>query len=287
MEDCQAMADATPTVRRRRLGMELRRLREGRGFGIEDAAKHLECSTSKISRLETAKAAVRVRDVRDLLDFYGLEDTEQRELLLDMARTAKEQRGWWTDVGVLPAGLETYVAFESEAESLRSFQPLLISGLLQTERYIRAVVGAGRPDDTPEGIERLVELRLRRQEALRRENPLQLWTVLDEATVRRVVGGAEVMAEQIQHLLEAAALPNVTIQVLPFTKGAHAGLNGPFAILEFPGPDPDVVYVDSAAGNIYPPERLDQTRGYTLAFDHLRATALSPAESKVFLEQVG
>jgi transcriptional regulator with XRE-family HTH domain len=288
LTDSPPMAtEPSPTVRRRRLGLELRRLREAASLRIEDVAAHMECSTSKISRLETGRArTVAVRDVRDLLDLYQLEDQEQRELLLGIARDAKEQRGWWTDYeDVLPARLETYVGLEAEATSVRAYEAQLVAGLLQTEDYARAVLKADRFNDSPANIERLVDLRMRRQEVLTREQPLEFWDVLDEAVLRRAIGGPQVMADQLRRLLELAEQPHITLQVLPFAAGAHAGVSGSFALIEFPGADPDVVYVDSAAGNIYI-ERPREVRTYSLKFDHLRATALSPDESTAFIRAV-
>lgn len=278
------VVDRSPTVRRRRLGIELRRLRETAGLMIEDVATHLECSSSKVSRIETGKAVPRVRDVRDMLELYDVTDT-QSDLLLTIVREA-QQKGWWTDYeDVLPAAFETYVGLEADAASLRTFQHH-VHGLLQTEEYARAMLRGAHLSDS-DGVERLVALRMRRQEMLSKTtNPIELWAVIDEAALHRRMGGTEVMQGQLRHLVEMAEQPNVTLQVLPFAKGAHAGVIGAFTLIEFPDPtDNDVVYVDSPAGNIYL-EKDKDLRRYTLVFDHLRAAALPPDESIPFIDAV-
>jgi transcriptional regulator with XRE-family HTH domain len=273
----------SPTVRRRRLGMELRRLREASGLMIEDVAKHLECSMSRVSRIETGKSVARIRDVRDMLDLYALGDEGQREQLLTLAKEA-QQRGWWTEYeAVLSAGLDTYVGLEASAASIRSFQTHLVPGLLQTEEYARALIRAGRPTESPENVDRMIALRSRRQTMLANSDYLEMWAVIDEAVLRRPIGGGSVMRAQLARLLEAGDLPSVTIQVLPFARGAHAGMDGAFTIIGFPDPtDLDVVYVDCPAGNIFLEKEKD-VRRHTTWFDHLRAAALPPDESAEFI----
>jgi transcriptional regulator with XRE-family HTH domain len=278
------MSDSqSPTVRRRRLGMELRRLREASALMIEDVAKHLECSMSRVSRIETGKSVARIRDVRDMLDLYRVSDEAQREQLLTLAKDA-QQRGWWTEYeAVLSAGLDTYVGLEASAASIRSFQTHLVPGLLQTEEYSRALIKVGRPSESPSNIDRMISLRKRRQTMLAESGTLEMWAVLDEAVLRRPVGGIAVMRAQLARLLEADEMPSVTIQVLPFTRGAHPGLGGAFTIIGFPDPtDLDVVYVDSPAGNIFL-EKDKDVRRHTTWFDHLRAAALPPDESADFI----
>jgi hypothetical protein len=278
------MSDAhSPTVRRRRLGMELRRLREASALMIEDVAKHLECSMSRVSRIETGKSVARIRDVRDMLDLYHVTDAGQREQLLTLAKDA-QQRGWWTEYeAVLSAGLDTYVGLEASAASIRSFQTHLVPGLLQTEEYSRALIRAGRPGESPGNIDRMISLRRRRQAMLAESGSLEVWAVLDEAVLRRPIGGVAVMRAQLARLLEADELPSVTIQVLPFARGVHPGLDGAFTIIGFPDPtDLDVVYVDCPAGNIFLEKQKD-VRRHTTWFDHLRAAALPPDESAEFL----
>jgi transcriptional regulator with XRE-family HTH domain len=281
------MSDSqSPTVRRRRLGMELRRLREASGLMIEDVAKHLECSMSRVSRIETGKSVARIRDVRDMLDLYEVGDEGQREQLLTLAKDA-QQRGWWTEYeSVLSAGLDTYVGLEASAASIRSFQTHLVPGLLQTEEYSRALIKVGRPTESPANIDRMISLRRRRQTMLAEAGTLEMWAVLDEAVLRRPIGGHAVMRAQLARLLEVDELPSVTIQVLPFIRGAHPGLGGAFTIIGFPDPtDLDVVYVDSPAGNIFLEKDRD-VRRHTTWFDHLRAAALPPDESADFIAAV-
>lgn len=276
----------SPTVRRRRLGMELRRLREASGLMIEDVAKHLECSMSRVSRIETGKSVARIRDVRDMLDLYKVGDEAQREQLLKLAKDA-QQRGWWTEYeSVLSAGLDTYVGLEASAASLRTFQTHLVPGLMQTEEYARALIKVGRPTESSANIDRMISLRQRRQAMLADDGTLEVWAVLDEAVLRRPIGGVTVMRAQLARLLEADELPSVTIQVLPFARGAHPGLGGAFTIIGFPDPtDLDVVYVDSPAGNIFLEKDRD-VRRHTTWFDHLRAAALPPDESSDFIAAI-
>jgi transcriptional regulator with XRE-family HTH domain len=265
--------------------MELRNLREGAGLTIEEVAAHLECSGSKLSRLETGKGLPRLRDVRDLLDLYEVSDTSQRDLLLTMVRESKN-KGWWTDYeDVLPAAFETYVGLEEAATSIRTFQHH-VHGLLQTEDYARAMLKAAHVADGMESVDRLVRLRIDRQRQLRKDNPVELWVVIDEAALHRKVGGSKVMQGQMNYLVEVAQLPNVTLQVLPFEKGAHPGVIGAFSLIEFPDiTDNDVVYVDSPAGNIYLEKAIDLRR-YTLVFDHLRAAAMPPDDSVELVDEL-
>jgi transcriptional regulator with XRE-family HTH domain len=275
-----------PTVHRRQLGAELRRLREAAGFRMEDAAQALGCSHTRMSRIETGKggAVAKPSDVRTLCEKYGVTDDRQVQMLLDMLSVAAQQRGWWEDFeGVLPSGLEVYVGLESDAHAERAWEPLLVHGLLQTPEYARALIQAARLH-RPGDIDDLVQIRTERKKLLTRSrNPLQLWAILDEAVLHRPVGGPEVMKEQIAHLRELAEIPNVTIQVFPFAKGAHPGLSGAFALLEFDG-DPAVVYVDSPAGNLYMEKQRD-VRRFIQSFDLLRAAALDPDESAAQLER--
>ncbi len=278
-------AEKSPTVRGKRLGIELRRLRRGVELTIEDVAKQLRISESRLSRIETGKAAAQSRDIKKLLDLYGVTDETQRELLLQIAREA-QQKGWWTDYEeVLPAGFETYVGLETEAERLRVYATILVPGLLQTEDYARAMIRAMR-GELAEEVDELVSLRMRRQERLTGEDPLNLWAVVDEAALRRPIGGHAVMRAQLDHLIESGKLAHVTIQVLPFAKQAHAGLAGPFDIVEFPQPsDQDVVCIDSSGGNVYV-EKSRDVRRHKLVFEHLCAMALDPRESASFIESV-
>lgn len=264
-----------PTIRRRRLASELRRLREAADLTIDEVGEKLECSASKVSRIETGHVGVTPRDARDMLELYGLIGDE-REALVQLAREARKP-GWWHAYKEVFTG--TFVGLEADASSLRAFQALLVPGLLQTETYARAVIRAMRPDADETDIEKRVAARTARQQLLSDPNPPAYWAVIDEAVLHRTVGGADVMAKQAQRLLHLGQLPHVTIQVVPFTAGAHPGMEGPFLILGFPEQaDPDVVYVDSTSGGFFlelPPD----VRRYSLMFDHLRAAALKPDDS--------
>ncbi|MQA61107.1 MAG: helix-turn-helix domain-containing protein [Actinophytocola sp.] len=264
-----------PTVRRRRLASELRRLREVADLTIEEVSERLECSSSKISRIETGHVGVTPRDVRDMLELYGLTG-DDKEALVQLAREARN-RGWWYAYGEVFTG--AFVGLEADASSLRTFQALIVPGLLQTERYANSVIRAMRPDADETEVTRRVTARMERQRLLTEPSPPEYWAVIDEAVLHRCVGGPEVMAEQLARLLKLAALPHVTIQVVPFSAGAHPGMEGPFLILGFPEQaDPDVVYVDNTTSGAYLELPAD-VRRYALMFDHLRAAALKPDDS--------
>jgi transcriptional regulator with XRE-family HTH domain len=278
----------TPTVNRRQLGAELRRLRNAKGLRAADVATHLECSETRISRLETGKGRVtpKADEIVRLCELYGVTDERQVQALLSML-TDSEQPGWWdTYRESLPSGLEVLLGLETDARAERAWEPVLIHGLLQTPEYARAVLSA-HPGNRPHDIEDLVSVRLQRQNLMTSpedRDPLELWAVLDEQAVRRPVGGPAVMREQIGHLIKVAALPNVTIQLLPFAKGAHPGLGGAFSILDFEENEP-VVYVDSPAGNLYLEKKPD-VRRFTTSFDLLKAKALDPEETAAWLQDV-
>ncbi|MFC8343264.1 helix-turn-helix transcriptional regulator [Streptomyces sp. NPDC057280] len=274
-----------PTVRRRQLGAELRRLREQAGRRIEDAATHLECSMSKISRVETGQAPIKARDVRDLLEWYGIADPQRIETVMQIHKDAQQQ-GWWAHYGdVLPSGMATYAGLEADARVLRSYESMVVHGLLQTEDYAHAVIAAFQPN-RPDETDQLVRFRKERQALLTRQpDPLELWVVMEESALRRPVGGKEVMTAQLRHLAEVTALPNVTLQIMPTSKGAHAALSGAFSLLEFEPHTPTVVYVNSMAGNVYLEKERD-VRSFIQTFDLLRAAAPDPQEAAVLLEQI-
>jgi transcriptional regulator with XRE-family HTH domain len=265
----------SPTVRRRRLAAELRRLREQAQLTIEDVAEKLECSSSKVSRIETGHVGVTPKDARELLKLYGV-PSDQLEALVQLSREARK-KGWWHAYNEVFTG--SFVGLEAETSSLRAYQALLVPGLLQSEDYMRAVIRAAHPDATTAQVEKRVKARLARQRLLIDADPPRYWAVIDEAVLCRSVGGDDVMHAQLNLLVVRAMLPHVTVQVLPFAAGAHAGMEGPFLILGFPEQaDPDVVYVDNTTAGIYLEEPAEILR-YTLMFDHLRAAALSPDDS--------
>ena len=269
-----------PTVRRRRLGSELRRLREAQSIKLEEVAERLGLAPSTLSRIETGKAPTRTAYLNSMLELYGVDDPSQRQVLLEMAREG-HRKGWWTVWdGVLPTGFGIYVGLEAEASSLRVYEAQVVHGLLQTEDYARAVMTTVRRRQTPEEIDRLVALRMQRQDVLTRPGPLELWMILDEATLRRMTTPTDIMHRQLEHLCDVATWPNVTLQVLTFGSGLHPALGGPFAIIEFPERfDSDVVYSEGVSGQAYIEEREREVRARSEAFDLLRATALPPADS--------
>src|ERR1700685_878536 len=276
-----------PTVRRRRLGSELRRLRESQSIKLEEVAERLGLAPSTLSRIETGKAPTRTAYLNSMLELYGVDDPSQRQVLLDMAREG-HRKGWWTVWdGVLPTGFGIYVGLEAEAASLRGSEAQVVHGLLQTEEYAKAVMTTVRRRQTPEEIDRLVQLRLQRQDVLQRVDPLELWIILDEAVLRRMTAPADIMHRQLEHLCDASNWPNITLQILTFGSGLHPGLGGPFAIIEFPERfDPDVVYTEGVTGQAYMEERDREVRARSEAFDLLRATALPPADSALLIQSI-
>jgi transcriptional regulator with XRE-family HTH domain len=271
-------AEHSPTVRRRRLALELRRLREAARLTCEEVAEHLECSTSKVSRIETGRVSVSPRDVRDMLDLYGV-SAQQGASLVQLARDSR-QKGWWHAFSdTIQPQFATYIGLESAASEIRIYEVTLIPGLLQTEEYARTVFAAGTVGGDHDGIERNVALLMARQPLLTGNDPPRLWAVLDEAALRRTVGGAGLMRLQLDHLLDLARLPNVAIQVIPFGAGAHPAMGRPFVILAFPErADPDVVYLEDLTSALYV-EDVDEVDRYNMFFNHLRATALSFEDS--------
>jgi len=271
----------SPTVRRRRLASELRRLREASQLTIDEVGEKLECSASKISRIETGHVGVTPRDVRDMLELYAI-DEDQREALVQLSREARK-KGWWHAYNEVFTG--SFVGLESDASALHTFQALLVPGLLQTEDYMRAVIRAIRPDHGEDDVNKRVAGRVARQKMLTDIQPPEYWAIIDEAVLHRTVGGPAIMRAQLLRLIEVSDLPHVTLQVVPFGAGAHAGMENPFLILGFPEPaDPDVVYVENTTTGSYLEEPSDVYR-YTLMFDHLRASALNPAETLRMVRQ--
>jgi transcriptional regulator with XRE-family HTH domain len=277
--------EQNPTLRARRLALELLRRREAAGLTREEAARQLEWSTSTIFRIETGRSRPQPGNVKVLLELYGVTGPE-RDGLIRLSREAR-QPGWWHSFrDILPNPYEVYIGLEAGAASIRNFEPVVIPGLLQTEEYARQTLRNGPGELDREDVERLVQVRMERQRILGREDRPRLWAVLDEAVIRRVVGGPEVMREQLRHLIDCAEQGKTTLQVVPFGAGAHAGTTGPFVILEFPEPtDPDVVYVETLAGDIYLEASPDVDR-YTLAFARLLAAALHPDDSVRLVQQV-
>lgn len=262
-------------MRRRRLAAALRRLREQTGMTADQAAKEIGISKSALSRIENAQVSVMPPVARSLLELYGVEG-EEVDALVQVARDARK-RGWWQAYDdVLPEWFEVYVGLEAEASEIRAFEPQLIPGLLQTADYARTIIRAEHPDAPTDEVDRRVELRMRRQ---RNENPPRLWVVLDEAALRRPVGGREVFRAQLERLGEEAKRPGCTIQILPFAAGEYGSMGSAFSVLAFPEPaDPGVAYVETRAGSLYLEGQ--QVREYSRVFEHLVATAASARESR-------
>ena len=275
------MADKrqTPTVRLRRLAAELRTLRTSSGLTRDAVVERTGINVATLYRIEHARVRPQTRTLRTLLDLYGADEQQQADLVA-LLRDAR-QRGWLHAYqSELPEQYTTYIGFEGEARSVWNYESLFIPGLLQTEDYARAVIRAVLPWASRDEVERRVEVRMERQDVLHNDNPLELWVIMDEAALRRQVGGRPVMQAQLGHLVEAADLPNVTFQVIPFDVGAHAGMPGSFVFMQFgEAAIPDVVYIDSMAGDLFLEADAD-VRRYRLVFEHLRAVAVSPDESR-------
>ncbi|MCX5437943.1 MULTISPECIES: helix-turn-helix transcriptional regulator [unclassified Streptomyces] len=277
-------SNVNPTVRRRRLGQELRRLRELKGMTAEEVAERLLVSQSKISRLENGRRSISQRDVRDLCGVYEVEDHRIVDSLMQMAKDSRQQ-GWWHSFGDIPYSV--YIGLETDAASLRVYDPQVVPGLLQTRAYAETLITGALPETTPTDIDKRVQVRVRRQERIAApDNPLRLWTVLDESALRRVVGSRAVMREQLEHLVEQSQLPHVTVQVIPFDMGAHPGLNGQYAILEFPdAADSSVVYIEGVTSDLYL-EKANDVQKYSVMYEHLRAQALNVEQSRQFIAKI-
>lgn len=270
-------ADRGPTVLRIALGGQLRKLRESKNITRDAAGEAIRGSHAKISRLELGRTGFKERDIRDLLTLYGVTDPEEREAFLDLARRANEP-GWWHRYSdLLPSWFGTYLGLEQAATKIRTYEAHLVPGLLQTPDYARAVVTLGYEDgDT----DRRVAFRQRRQEILHRADPPVIWAVIDEAALQRPVGGSRVHREQMEHLLDLTRLPNVTIQVVPFSAGAHAAAGSSFTILRFAEAElPDIVYLEQLTSALYLDRREDLAL-YLSVMDRLSVQAAPPDRSR-------
>ena len=277
-----------PEVRRRKLGAELRALRTAAGLTSGEAARRAGWHQSKVSRIETGTSGVKPADVRLLLDAYEVEDGQLRELLLALAGSGDaEDRPWWHAYrGVLPPTYRDFISLEFQATGMRTLETSVVPGLLQTPEYARAVTRAAVDGVDEKRLDTLVQVRLTRQGVLRGDPPLQLSAVLDEAVLRRQVGGPEVMARQLDRLMEAARLPQVTLQVLPFSAGAHIGVTGPFVIFSFSNTsDLDVVVLDHLTSSLHL-ERKEDLQAYSEAFDTLRLHAMPAEDSSEYIAEI-
>lgn len=275
-----------PTVLRIVLGTQLRRLREAAGITREAAGDAIRGSHAKISRLELGRVSCKERDVADLLTLYNVTDEAARADFLKLARRTSSP-GWWHQYGdVLPGWFETHIGLEEAASVIRTYEVQFVPGLLQTADYARAVAQLGHPRSSPEEIERRVQLRVQRQELLTVPDAPRVWAVIDEASLRRPLGGPEVMAGQLRHLLKMTELPNVTLQIAPFSLGGLAAAGGPITILRFLEPDlPDIVYLEQLTSALYLDKR-DDVDHYLAVMDRLSAQSESPRESVAILERL-
>ncbi|MFF0476755.1 helix-turn-helix domain-containing protein [Streptomyces sp. NPDC004284] len=277
-------SNVNPTVRRRRLGQELRKLREAKNMTAEQVAERLLVSQSKISRLENGRRSISQRDVRDLCGVYEVEDERMVDSLMQMAKDSRQQ-GWWHAFGDIPYSV--YIGLETDAESLRMYESQIIPGLLQTPAYAEAVISGAMPESSAADIEKRVTVRTRRQDRIRdEERPLRLWAVIDEGALHRIVGGRQVMVEQLEHLMEQSHLPHVTVQVIPFEMGAHPGISGQYSILEFPDTsDSSVVYIEGVTSDLYLEKAQDVSK-YSVMYEHLRAQALNVEQTREFISKM-
>jgi transcriptional regulator with XRE-family HTH domain len=275
-----------PTVLRIMLGNQLRRLREAGGITPDEAGYEIRGSRSKISRIEHGRVGLKERDIEDLLTLYGVTDEQVRTGMLALARQANSP-GWWAKYSdILPDWFEPYLGLETAASLIRSFELQFVHGLFQTEDYARGVTTLGYGPASADEIERRVSLRIRRQAVLMAADPPRVWFVIDEAALRRPIGGRQVMRAQLKHLLEAAALPHVTIQVVPFRRGGHAAAGGSFTVLRFAAPDlPDVVYLEHLTSALYLDERRDVDH-YMEVMNRLSAEAHTPVATTRFLQEI-
>ncbi len=266
----------SPTVSRLQLGRELRRLREAAGLGRDIAAAELECGVSKISKIETGKATLRPAEVKALLDRYGI---TEREAVLRLARDARRR-----STHRVPDWAKTFVGLEADAVGIRTYETELVPGLLQTEDYARVVTQAAEPTRDPREVERLVAARIERQQRLRSDNAPLIWAILNEAVIRRQVGDKEIIGRQLEHLVAMGADPNITIQVLPFSAGAHPAMGSSFVHLRLADPpDAEIIYLEDMASADYLPNPT-QIASYLTAFGALALAALDPVASSVMIK---
>ncbi|GAA3879776.1 helix-turn-helix transcriptional regulator [Saccharothrix violaceirubra] len=283
--DIVAAKKSMPTVRLRRLATQLRRLREGADLTREEVAERTNINAATLYRIETAKSRPQTRTLLTLLDLYDTPADEQERLKTLSKESVKP--GWirpWHES--LAEEYTTYISFEDEAQGMRNYSGLFMPGLLQTEDYARAVIGGVLHSATTEQIEDRVRTRMERRAVLTKERPLHLWAVIDEAALRREIGGREVMHAQLEHLRQTAMVATVKIQIIPFSSGSHPGMPGQFVVMEFEDPmDADLIYVDGQAGETLLESETDIKR-FRSDFDHLVAVAMSPNDSSAFIAEI-
>ncbi|GAA3395381.1 helix-turn-helix transcriptional regulator [Streptomyces roseoviridis] len=274
-----------PTVRLRRLAAELRKLRALAGLTREDVTERTGINAATLYRIERSRARPQKRTLVSLLDLYQADDRQRADLLA--LQSGSNDQGWLRPYhSELPEEYASYIGFEAEARTVRNYESLFIPGLAQTEPYAHEVIKGVLPTASQKQIEQRVQARMERQAVLTKDRPLQLWAIVDEAALRRRVGGPQVMREQVRHLLRLASEPNVTFQVIPFEKGAHAGMTGSFVHMDFPdADDPELVYLDTPAGDLFL-ESEAELRRYKSMFEHLQAVALGPNDSADLLTRL-
>jgi transcriptional regulator with XRE-family HTH domain len=274
------------TIRSRRLGSDLRQLRRKVNLTADAVAAELGFSQSKVSRIESGDVRVSRTDLKALLGLYGVTDPEQVESFVETAKNARTQ-GWWIAYeDALPREYADFIALEATASSIRTFEGMAIPGLAQIPEYTRHIITASPAVLTPGEVDALIKVRADRQKVLTdSQHPPKLWMILTEGAIRQQVGGPRVMVPQLNHLVKLTELPHVTLQVLPFSAGAHAGVLSSFLLFDFPGADPSIAYVENLTGTLFM-DKPGQVEAFTGAFDNLRATALSPADSVVLIENV-
>jgi transcriptional regulator with XRE-family HTH domain len=272
------------TVGSRRLAIELKQFREASEMTGEQVAEQMGWSIAKVYRIEGDKVRVLVRDVQRLLRLYGVQGA-QHDAVIELAKLARVKDWWQQYSGAIPEWFQFYVGLEAAAAARRGYESELVPGLMQTEGYARAIMSTAPAPDTDE-VDRQITVRMERQKRLTAADPLTVWVVLNEAVIRRAVGGERVMATQLAHLAELSELKNATVQILPYSVGAHPAMHGSFAIMEFPeAVDPDVVYLEAQTGALYL-EGTEDVRRYSLMFDYLRAQALDPGASRDLIAQL-
>ncbi|MFZ3570309.1 helix-turn-helix domain-containing protein [Streptomyces sp. BH097] len=273
-----------PTTRRRQLGADLRRLREEAGLTLEEAGARVGSSKATLSRYETKEGSVKWPTVDALCREYGADDAE-REALVELAKGARIQ-GWWRSLAdPVPESMNLMLTLEDEAIREDHYASMYVPGLLQTRAYSEAVHRASEMRCPEQEVRHMVEIRMKRQELLDRDEPPHVWAVIDEAAIRRVVGSPEVMSAQLRHLLAMSERPNITVQVLPFASGAHAAAVGSFLILGGATPELDVVYVDILGGGLFM-EKPQELERYKLAFQYLCAQALDLGASAQLIDRI-
>ncbi|MFF1681799.1 helix-turn-helix domain-containing protein [Streptomyces sp. NPDC058256] len=273
-------ANSNPTVRKRRLGAELRRLRQASGLKSTEAAERLMVSQPKISHMENGRRTASPRDVRDLCAIYGVTDQQVIDSLMRMAKESG-QHGWWNVYGDIPQSV--YVGLEADAATVHAYEPMVIPDLLQTPAYAHAVIAETIPLLTAEQAATRLKVRLRRQHRIYDPaRPLRLWAIVDESALRRVVGSPDIMREQLEHLNTLGAEPHITVQVLPYAAGAHPGLGGRFCILRFADSPEAVVHLERFTSDLYLEKPFD-VQHYSVMYDHLQAQALESDSSRDFI----